>query len=86
VEGILITVLEMDEHRINKVRVSRGALEEEDLEGNDPIQELYVEVPSEQRGFTMDRIEPIDESNNPRPETTWPEVAPKSVGRSKKEV
>ena len=34
VEGIILTVLEMDEHRIARVRVSRGAREEESVPGN----------------------------------------------------
>ena len=36
VEGIIITVLEMDEHRIAKVRVSRGDLGEEAGHGEQP--------------------------------------------------
>jgi putative hemolysin len=34
VEGIILTVLEMDEHRIARVRVSRGAVEEESVPGD----------------------------------------------------
>jgi CBS domain containing-hemolysin-like protein len=81
VEGIMITVLEMDEHRITKVRVSRGILEEEDLEERSFVQEPDEEPATEGMSFPVDRSEPVGASENPSPDDTDKEIAFDPKGR-----
>jgi CBS domain containing-hemolysin-like protein len=81
VEDIIITVLEMDEHRITKVRVSRGILEEEDAEGKDLFQELDEGIIMEDRNFPVDRFEPAGESKNSQPDAAEQKIASESEER-----
>jgi len=81
-EGITITVLEMDEHRITKVRVSRGSLEEEEGEGKDLSQELDEGITTKDRNFSVDRHKPASESKNPRPD----DIESKIVSQSEKRL
>ena len=83
VEGILITVLEMDAHRITKVRVSRGTLEEEDVNGKDLLQEIDGEVTAEDRGFPVARHEPADEDESSLSDAAELEIASESEKRLK---
>jgi CBS domain containing-hemolysin-like protein len=78
VEGIMITVLEMDEHRITKVRVCRGTLEEEDVEGKDHFQAHDETSTTEDNNFSVERFEPTDESKNPRSYPTEQEIVSES--------
>jgi CBS domain containing-hemolysin-like protein len=78
VEGIMITVLEMDEHRITKVRVCRGTLEEEDVEGEDDFQEHDEGSTTQNSNYHVDGFEPADESKNPRPDPTERELVSES--------
>jgi putative hemolysin len=75
VEGIMITVLEMDEHRITKVRVNRGILEEEDVGARSFVQEPDGGPATEGRNFPADRSEPVGASENPLPDATDKEIA-----------
>ena len=81
VEGIMITVLEMDEHRITKVRVSRGILEEEDVEEKSFVQEPDEGPASEGMSFPADRSQPVGASENPSPDDTDEEIASDPKGR-----
>ena len=83
VEGILITVLEMDAHRITKVRVNRGTLEEEDTDGKDLFQEIDEEITAEDRDFSVARLEPADENESSRPDAAELEIASESEKRLK---
>jgi CBS domain containing-hemolysin-like protein len=65
VEGIMITVFEMDEHRITKVRVNRRILEEEDVGARSFVQEPDGGPATEGRNFPADRSEPVGASENP---------------------
>jgi putative hemolysin len=75
VEGFMITVLEMDEHRITKVRVNRGILEEEDVGARSFVQEPDGGPATEGRNFPADRSEPVGASENPLPDATDKEIA-----------
>ena len=74
----MITVLEMDEHRITKVRVCRGTLEEEDVEGEDDFQEHDEGSTTQNSNYHVDGFEPADESKNPRPDPTERELVSES--------
>jgi hypothetical protein len=66
IEGILITVLEMDEHRITKVRANRGALEEEDTDGNDPFQKIDGDNTTADRDISAARLETASKNESAR--------------------
>jgi CBS domain containing-hemolysin-like protein len=78
VEGILITVLEMDEHRITKVRVCHGTLEEENGGGEDDLQEHDKRSTTEDSHFHDDGFEPADENKNPRSDPAEKEIVSES--------
>jgi hypothetical protein len=78
VEGIMITILEMDEHRITKVRVCRGTLEEEDVEDKDHFQVHDETSTTEDKNFSIDRFEPAEESKNPDSYPTKREIVSES--------
>jgi len=81
VEGIMITVLEMDEHRITRVRVSRGTPEEEDVEGKDVFPGPDAGNTPEDRVPCADRIESVGESNSLQPDGSEQETASDSTKR-----
>jgi hypothetical protein len=65
----------MDEHRITKVRVNRGILEEEDVGARSFVQEPDGGPATEGRNFPADRSEPVGASENPLPDATDKEIA-----------
>ncbi len=81
VEGIMITVLEMDEHRITRVRASRGTLEEEDVEESSSVQESGEGIAAEDGDISTDRFEPTGASKNPQSDSAGKETASESEGR-----
>ena len=78
VEGIVITVLEMDAHRITKVRVSRGTLEEEDTDSKDLVQEIDEVIATDDKDFSVAQFEPANENQGSRPDAAELEIASES--------
>jgi CBS domain containing-hemolysin-like protein len=81
VEGIIITVMEMDEHRITKVRVNRGTLEEDDVEGTDLLQEIDEGKTTEDRDFSIDRFDRAGESKKLYPDAAEQKMTSESEER-----
>ncbi len=77
VEGIMITVLEMDEHRITKVRVNRGNVDEEDAQDK----ELEEGLTTEDNGISANRFELSDENKNPKASTVEKQIASEAEER-----
>jgi CBS domain containing-hemolysin-like protein len=78
VEGIMITVLEMDAHCIIKVRVSRGTLEEEDTDSKDFVQEIDEVIATDDKDFSVAQFEPTNENQGSRPDAAELEIASES--------
>jgi CBS domain containing-hemolysin-like protein len=80
-EGITIVVLEMDEHRITKVRASRGTFDPEEVDDNEPIQDLDEKITPEDNNSSADQLEQAGESRDQLPDDVEKKIACKSEER-----